>query len=49
MLTGDAGARTLFADHEESVCEIDADGAVLRDIDTPEALAALRADTGASL
>jgi CTP:molybdopterin cytidylyltransferase MocA len=25
------------------VCEIETDGAVLRDIDTPEALAALRA------
>ena len=48
-LTGDAGAKTLLVAHEDSVCEIDADGAVLRDIDTPEALAALRADTGAGL
>ena len=46
-LTGDAGAKTLLAAHEESICEIDADGAVLRDIDTPEALAALRAESGA--
>jgi molybdenum cofactor cytidylyltransferase len=42
-LAGDAGAKALLAQHEEVVCEIDADAAVLRDIDTPEALAALRA------
>src|SRR5258706_1321750 len=42
-LAGDAGAKPLLDLHEELVCEIDADAAVLRDIDTPEALAALRA------
>lgn len=42
-LSGDAGAKTLLDAHEELVCEIDADASVLRDIDTPEALAALRA------
>ncbi len=42
-LAGDAGAKTLLDVHEELVCEIDADSGVLRDIDTPEALAALRA------
>jgi molybdenum cofactor cytidylyltransferase len=42
-LAGDTGAKTLFDLHEELVCEIDADAGVLRDIDTPEALAALRA------
>jgi molybdenum cofactor cytidylyltransferase len=42
-LGGDEGAKQLFARHEELVCEIEAGGAVLRDIDTPEALAALRA------
>jgi molybdenum cofactor cytidylyltransferase len=42
-LAGDAGAKTLLDLHEELVCEIDADSGVLRDIDTPEALAALRA------
>jgi molybdenum cofactor cytidylyltransferase len=42
-LSGDAGAKALLDAHEELVCEIDADAGVLRDIDTPEALAALRA------
>jgi molybdenum cofactor cytidylyltransferase len=46
-LAGDAGAKSLLALHEELVCEIDADRAVLRDIDTPEALAALRAESEA--
>lgn len=41
-LSGDAGARRLFAAHEEEIIEVEvADDAVLRDIDTPEALAAL--------
>jgi molybdenum cofactor cytidylyltransferase len=42
-LTGDEGAKRLLARHEEFVCEIEAGSAALRDIDTPEALAALRA------
>jgi molybdenum cofactor cytidylyltransferase len=42
-LTGDEGAKKLLRAHEDLVCEIETDGAVLRDIDTPEALAALRA------
>src|SRR6185312_1615002 len=42
-LAGDSGAKSLLGRHEELVCEIEADVAVLRDIDTPEALAALRA------
>jgi molybdenum cofactor cytidylyltransferase len=46
-LAGDAGAKSLLGRHEELVCEIDADPAVLRDIDTPEALAALRAESEA--
>jgi molybdenum cofactor cytidylyltransferase len=46
-LAGDEGAKRLFAEHEELVCEIEADGGVLRDIDTPEALAALRATDSA--
>jgi molybdenum cofactor cytidylyltransferase len=41
-LEGDAGARELIAAHEDLVCDVEADGAVLRDIDTPDALAALR-------
>lgn len=41
-LSGDAGARRLFARHEEEIVEVEvADDAVLRDVDTPEALAAL--------
>ena len=42
-LEGDEGAKRLFARHEDLICEIEAGSAVLRDIDTPEALAALRA------
>ncbi|HEX3487077.1 MAG TPA: molybdopterin-binding/glycosyltransferase family 2 protein [Micropepsaceae bacterium] len=48
-LSGDEGARRLLAQHEELVCEIDADSGVLRDIDTPEALAALRATDSANV
>jgi molybdenum cofactor cytidylyltransferase len=46
-LKGDAGAKHLIAAHEDLVCEIEADAAVLRDIDTPEALAELRANAPA--
>ena len=42
-LTGDEGAKRIIGEHEAVVCEIEADASVLRDIDTPEALAALRA------
>jgi molybdenum cofactor cytidylyltransferase len=42
-LNGDVGAKDLITAHEEAVCDIEADGSVLRDIDTPDALAALRA------
>ena len=42
-LTGDSGARDLILRHEEQLCEVASDAAVLRDVDTPEALAALRA------
>lgn len=41
-LRGNAGAKTLMARHEDKLCEIEAGEAVFRDIDTPEALAALR-------
>ena len=41
-LGGDTGAKRLVAAHEDAVCEIEAGPSVLRDIDTPEALAALR-------
>jgi molybdenum cofactor cytidylyltransferase len=46
-LTGDLGAKPLLGANEDVVCEIEAGGAALRDIDTPEALQALRADTEA--
>jgi molybdenum cofactor cytidylyltransferase len=41
-LRGDVGAKELISVHEDVVCEIETGGAVLRDIDTPDALAALR-------
>lgn len=41
-ITGDTGARFLLAKHMEAVAEVEmSDDAVLRDIDTPEALAAM--------
>jgi molybdenum cofactor cytidylyltransferase len=44
-LAGDVGAKDLVSRHEDVVCEFEAGGAVLRDIDTPDALAELRAAT----
>jgi molybdenum cofactor cytidylyltransferase len=42
-LEGDQGARALFREHAEQVCEVEMDDdGVLVDVDTPEALAALR-------
>jgi molybdenum cofactor cytidylyltransferase len=42
-LEGDKGARPLFREHADQVCEVEmTDDGVLVDIDTPEALAALR-------
>ena len=44
-ISGDVGARHLIGEHAEAVCEVDwDDDAALVDIDTPEALAALRGD-----
>jgi molybdenum cofactor cytidylyltransferase len=44
-LEGDAGARSLLRTHAEQVCEVEMpDDGILVDVDTPEALAALRAD-----
>lgn len=43
-LTGDAGARVLLGQHADQVCEVEMpDDGVLIDVDTPEALAAMRA------
>lgn len=43
-LTGDAGARVLLGEHADQVCEVEMpDDGVLIDVDTPEALAAMRA------
>ena len=47
-LAGDVGAKDLVSQHEDLVCEFEAGGAVLRDIDTPDALAELRAATPVS-
>jgi len=42
-ITGDTGARYLIGRHQEQIAEVEMDSAaVLMDIDTPEALAALR-------
>jgi molybdenum cofactor cytidylyltransferase len=46
-LSGDMGAKELIRVHEDVVCEIDAGEAVLRDIDTPDALAELRSSAAA--
>ena len=46
-LAGDIGAKPLLAANEDVVCEIEAGDAALRDIDTPEALQALRAGSEA--
>ncbi len=43
-IAGDLGAKPLLVRHEELVCEIEAGEASLSDVDTPEALAELRAD-----
>lgn len=43
QVTGDRGARMLMETHPEALVEVEMDDdAVLRDVDTPEALAALR-------
>jgi molybdenum cofactor cytidylyltransferase len=47
QLDGDAGARRLFADRPEAVRAVPvADDAIFSDIDTPEALARVRAGSG---
>jgi molybdenum cofactor cytidylyltransferase len=46
-LAGDTGAKELISLYEDAVCDIEAGGAVLRDIDTPDALAALRGSAAA--
>ena len=46
-VTGDTGAKHLLGQHADQVAEVETDSdAVLADIDTPEALAALRARFG---
>jgi molybdenum cofactor cytidylyltransferase len=45
-LRGDVGAKHLIGMNEDSVAEVEmSDPAILRDIDTPEALAAIRAES----
>jgi molybdenum cofactor cytidylyltransferase len=47
MVQGDVGGRGLIGTHEEAVFEVEMnDPAIFRDIDTPEALAALRDEQG---
>jgi len=45
QLVGDSGAKHLIGAHDGEVCEVEADAVVFHDVDTPEALAALRART----
>lgn len=45
QVVGDSGAKHLIGAHESDVCEVEADAIVFHDVDTPEALAALRART----
>jgi len=42
QVNGDSGAKHLIGAHDGFVCEVEADGVVFYDVDTPEALAALR-------
>jgi molybdenum cofactor cytidylyltransferase len=42
-ITGDIGAKHLISKHDDMVFDVDADDTVLLDVDTPEALDALRA------
>ncbi|MEQ9122692.1 MAG: 4-diphosphocytidyl-2C-methyl-D-erythritol kinase, partial [Alphaproteobacteria bacterium] len=47
-LAGDVGAKPLIGQNEDVVVEVEMDdAAVLRDIDTPEALALIRAEADA--
>ncbi|WP_035691441.1 NTP transferase domain-containing protein [Azospirillum halopraeferens] len=47
-ITGDTGARHLIGANADQLCEVEVgDDAVLRDVDTPDALAALRGDAPA--
>jgi molybdenum cofactor cytidylyltransferase len=41
-IAGDKGAKHLLTVHDDLVCEIEADESVLRDVDTPDALAMLK-------
>ena len=46
-ISGDVGAKDLIAGYPALVCEVPMeDGSVLTDVDTPEALAALRQERG---
>jgi molybdenum cofactor cytidylyltransferase len=42
QVNGDSGAKHLIGAHDGFVCEVEADGVVFYDVDTPEALAALK-------
>ncbi len=42
QVNGDSGAKHLIGEHDGFVCEVEADAVVFHDVDTPEALAALK-------
>nr|TFG54498.1 MAG: hypothetical protein E4H34_02550 [Hyphomicrobiales bacterium] len=42
QLNGDSGAKHLIGAHDGFVCEVEADETAFNDVDTPEALAALK-------
>jgi molybdenum cofactor cytidylyltransferase len=42
QVTGDSGAKHLMGTHDRFVCEVESDGVIFNDVDTPEALVALK-------
>jgi len=42
QVNGDSGAKHLIGTHDGFVCEVETDGVIFNDVDTPEALVALR-------
>jgi molybdenum cofactor cytidylyltransferase len=48
-ITGDTGAKHLIGKYEDMVFDVDADDTIFLDVDTPEALDALRARSAAQI
>ena len=42
QVTGDSGAKHLMGTHDGFVCEVESDDVIFNDVDTPEALVALK-------